>query len=126
MTPPSMPWQVGSLGSISSVPQLTERRIREPAPPRIATSSDSLICHPHRRSHSRRLDRSGSSQETKRWLRILGFVSVLLLCLSWAGWLTSPTPEIARGGPPILSSQGAGLTAPSILHPHLPIPISNS
>src|SRR6266705_592039 len=126
MTPPLMPWQLGSLGSIPSVPQETERRFREPAPPGIATSSDSFIWPPHRRSHSRRLDGSWSSLETKRWPRILGFVSVLLLCLSWAGSLTSPIPEIARGGQPILSSQGAGLVAPSILQPHWPIHITNS
>jgi len=126
MTPPLMPSQFGSLGPIPSVPQQTERHLREPAPPRVATSSDSFICHPHRRSLSRRLDGTWSSLETKRWPRILGFVSVLLLCLSWAGWLTPPTPEIARGGPPILSSQGAGLIAPSILHPHWPIHITNS
>src|SRR2546423_669457 len=113
MTPPLMPPQLGSLGSIPSVPQQPDRRFREPAPPRIATSSDSFIWHPHSRSHSRRLDGSGSSQETKRWPRILGFVSVLLLCLSWAGFLASPTPDMTQGGHPILSPQGAGLIAPS-------------
>src|SRR5256886_14210588 len=54
------------------------------------------------------------------------FVSFLLLCRSWPGWLPPPTRKSAGGGPPILSSQGAGLIAPSILHPHWPIHITNS